>query len=173
MAVFDDDDGGIRRRIKYYECINKFTDDISLINNVNVFQKIPLPLENITDVQRSAIFYYFFGLTHVLYNGFRLQQPPNIRSGNKIRDFKSFADELLCPMLGNFLPLSEVIIAFNMYFKYFDFTAKEIVKNLVGLPSKYNIVFDKNKQVRGCKGCFVGIALRMDNFERLQNQVSL
>jgi hypothetical protein len=95
MAISDDDDGGIRRRINYYECVKKITDNTSLVDNKTVFEKKPFGVDNITDVLRSGIFYYIFSQTHLLYQRAKIKQPPNICSGDKIRDFRSFVDELL------------------------------------------------------------------------------
>ncbi len=57
MISFTDNDTGIRRRILYYECKSLFTNNSSIVNNVNIFQSLDIDLSPI--IVKSNLIIYF------------------------------------------------------------------------------------------------------------------
>jgi hypothetical protein len=90
--------------------------------SINVFPAETFPFDTLTDIQRSAIFMYF------VYKCPFADPPPCFMTGENVRSFRTFANELFIPRSDHMIKSADVFEAITLYFPCFDFTRKELIK---------------------------------------------
>jgi hypothetical protein len=102
-----------------------------------------------------------------------MSPPPCFMTGENVRSFRTFANELFLSRPDHMLKSADVFEAITLYFPCFDFTRKELIKYLEELPVEYGIQYLKDQRVGRSKGAFVNVAFNIDNLQRLKDHQPL
>ena len=173
ILSFDDNDTGIRRRILYYECKSKFTNNPAEVNNVNVFPDLGTGiLENLNALDKSALILYFTEFCkHANEN---IAIPTFFMSGDYVRSFRSFASELLVEKLGSFICFDDMVKMISKYFPLFEFTKVEVLKEFKDIPvSVLSIIFEPTRRINNRVGLFINVSVNEINYAKLMNNEPL
>ena len=171
MISFTDNDTGIRRRILYYECKSLFTDDLSIVNNLNVFQAVDI---NLSPIDKSNLIRYFtMRCPQVLNNEVIIERPISFLNGENVRSFTTFVNELFLKQENYWTYVNDVLDLISIYFNNFEFTTDEVITGLKKIPIEYRLEYWKDKQIGSKRGFFKNIIVNQDNKIRLMNKQPL
>ena len=160
----------VRSRVKFYQCETVFTTDAGKVNVFkNIRLKAPIEFKNSLNVEKTAMFLYFAMMAQRFLLNNPVQMPTCIVDGTGVRNWNSFAKNMLIPTNGSTISNQQLVMVAQLYFTSFIFTRKDIIDAMSSIPAEYMVIYDKNvKAPNGEKGGLINMALNNRNMGRVE-----
>jgi hypothetical protein len=163
ILSFDTNDFGIQRRLKYYEYKTKFEEMDELVDEANGhFKKVKRDYKFLTTKEKLLFFNTVVRYASLFYLNCPILKPEVVQDCTTIPTWEMLANKVLYPDAHGKVVRSQLFKLAVMFFQPLQITEKQMQTEL----QKLNILYDKNAQHKGVRGCFTGVFLKPE-FESL------
>lgn len=163
IIAFDDDDGGIARRVQYCVHSNIFTTDPTLVNNVNVFAAVMYQYDTMSNENRLAIFNVLRRYAtdeFITRVGTNYVIPQSIKTSDSIMDIVAFLRVYYVCEVDGTVSKATVVAHAAQYFIGMEYSEELLIGKICKCEAINKIVYDKHRTLEaGSKGVFVNMRL--------------